>query len=69
LSGVFTKELETALLLNHVDIVVHSMKDCPALLPDSLAIGAVFKLVIKTIKMLMKNKYACIVSYHFDKGF
>lgn len=43
LSGVFTKELEAALLLNHVDIVVHSMKDCPALLPDGLAIGTVFK--------------------------
>lgn len=43
LSGVFTKELEAALLLNHVDIVVHSMKDCPALLPDGLVIGTVFK--------------------------
>ncbi|XP_048754459.1 porphobilinogen deaminase-like [Ostrea edulis] len=43
LSGVFTKELETALFLNHVDIVVHSMKDCPALLPNGLVIGTVFK--------------------------
>mmetsp|Transcript_10814 Transcript_10814/g.15247 ORF Transcript_10814/g.15247 Transcript_10814/m.15247 type:complete len:371 (+) Transcript_10814:179-1291(+) len=32
--GLFTKELDTALLGNDVDICVHSMKDVPTWLPD-----------------------------------
>jgi hydroxymethylbilane synthase len=32
--GLFTKELDTALLSNEVDICVHSMKDVPTWLPD-----------------------------------
>jgi hydroxymethylbilane synthase len=32
--GLFTKELDTALLGNQVDICVHSMKDVPTWLPD-----------------------------------
>lgn len=32
--GLFTKELDTALLSNQVDICVHSMKDVPTWLPD-----------------------------------
>jgi hydroxymethylbilane synthase len=32
--GLFTKELDTALLANEVDICVHSMKDVPTWLPD-----------------------------------
>ncbi len=32
--GLFTKELDTALLGNEVDICVHSMKDVPTWLPD-----------------------------------
>eukprot|EP01031_Cornospumella_fuschlensis_P039783 gene39783-48437_t len=32
--GLFTKELDTALLENEVDICVHSMKDVPTWLPD-----------------------------------
>jgi hydroxymethylbilane synthase len=32
--GLFTKELDTALLNNEVDICVHSMKDVPTWLPD-----------------------------------
>lgn len=33
--GLFTKELDTALLGNEVDICVHSMKDVPTWLPDN----------------------------------
>jgi hydroxymethylbilane synthase len=41
--GVFTKEIETALLENRVDLAVHSMKDLPTTLPDGLMLGAVGK--------------------------
>lgn len=39
--GVFTKELEEALLDNRVDLAVHSLKDLPTLLPDGLALSAI----------------------------
>jgi hydroxymethylbilane synthase len=39
--GVFTKELEDALLGNEIDLAVHSMKDLPTELPSGLAIAAV----------------------------
>jgi hydroxymethylbilane synthase len=37
--GVFTKEIETALLENRVDLAVHSMKDLPTTLPDGLMVS------------------------------
>jgi hydroxymethylbilane synthase len=39
--GVFTKEIEDALLRGEVDIAVHSMKDLPTELPAGLVIAAV----------------------------
>jgi hydroxymethylbilane synthase len=39
--GVFTKELETALLAGEIDIAVHSLKDLPTTLPDGLTLGAI----------------------------
>jgi len=39
--GLFTKELEEALLADRIDVAVHSMKDVPAFLPAGLAIAAV----------------------------
>lgn len=41
--GLFTKELENALLDKKVDLVVHSAKDVPTEIPDRLEIGAVTK--------------------------
>jgi len=41
--GVFTKELDTALLSNHADIAVHSLKDVPTILPVGLTIAAVME--------------------------
>jgi hydroxymethylbilane synthase len=39
--GVFTKELEEALLAERIDIAVHSLKDLPTTLPEGLHVAAI----------------------------
>jgi hydroxymethylbilane synthase len=39
--GLFTKEIDEALLRGDVDLAVHSMKDLPTQLPEGIAIAAV----------------------------
>ncbi len=41
--GLFTKELEVALLKHRADLAVHSLKDLPSELPAGLTLGAVTK--------------------------
>ncbi|MDE2641146.1 MAG: hydroxymethylbilane synthase [Verrucomicrobiota bacterium] len=41
--GLFTKELEVALVKNRADLAVHSLKDLPTELPAGLTLGAITK--------------------------
>jgi hydroxymethylbilane synthase len=41
--GLFTKEIEEALLDGRVDLAVHSMKDLPTELPEGLKLGAIME--------------------------
>jgi hydroxymethylbilane synthase len=41
--GVFTKELEDALLDGRIDLAVHSLKDLPTIIPEALIIAAICK--------------------------
>lgn len=41
--GLFTKELEEALLAGTIDAAVHSLKDLPTELPPGLALGAILE--------------------------
>lgn len=39
--GVFTKELEDALLSKRIDLAVHSLKDLPTVVPSALTLAAI----------------------------
>ncbi|MGC3989171.1 MAG: hydroxymethylbilane synthase [Chthoniobacteraceae bacterium] len=41
LKGLFTKEIESALLAGEIDVAVHSAKDLPGQMDDRLRVGAV----------------------------
>src|ERR1700734_3921419 len=41
--GLFTKEIEEALLQGDIDLAVHSLKDLPAWMPDGLMLTSVLR--------------------------
>jgi hydroxymethylbilane synthase len=41
--GIFTKELEEALLDERIDIAVHSLKDMPTIIPEQLCLAGVLE--------------------------
>jgi hydroxymethylbilane synthase len=43
ITGVFTKDLDIALLNKEIDIAVHSLKDVPTQLPQNIQISAVLE--------------------------
>lgn len=43
ITGIFTKDLDLALLNNEIDIAVHSLKDVPTILPENIHISAVLE--------------------------
>jgi hydroxymethylbilane synthase len=51
ITGVFTRDLDTALLNNEIDIAVHSLKDIPTQLPENLQISAVLESLFQNLKL------------------
>lgn len=43
IKGLFTREIEQALLIGEIDVAVHSMKDLPGQMPEGLEIFAVLE--------------------------
>lgn len=69
ITGVFTKNLDLALLQDKIDIAVHSMKDVPTKLPVGIVQAAVLKrgdfndvLVLKTDDHFFANNEAIIAT-------
>jgi len=69
ITGVFTKNLDVALLSDKVDIAVHSLKDVPTVLPVGIVQAAVLKrgdfndvLVFKTDDHFFSNNHAIIAT-------
>lgn len=69
ITGVFTRNLDIALLNNEIDIAVHSMKDVPTVLPEGIIQAAVLKranyndiLVLKDNEEFFAHKEATIAT-------
>ena len=68
-TGVFTKNLDIALLNDKIDIAVHSLKDVPTVLPEGITQAAVLKrgnfndvLVLKNNEDFFANKNVTIAT-------
>jgi hydroxymethylbilane synthase len=54
--GVFTKELEEALLDQRINVAVHSLKDLPTIVPEGLVIAAICKREDPRDALVLKRK-------------
>ncbi len=57
--GLFTRQIETALLNGEIDLAVHSLKDLQTVQPEGLEIGAVSERELPNDALISKN-YASI---------
>lgn len=55
--GLFTKELEVAMIKNQVDFAVHSLKDLPTNLPDGLVLGCVTERIDPADAVVFNKKH------------
>ena len=74
--GLFTKELEIALLDREADLAVHSLKDLPTELPVGLKLGAVTKradvrdvLIYRDVEHLIANSEPLPLPQKIKRGF
>lgn len=56
ISGVFTKEIDIALINNKVDMAVHSLKDVPTVLPMGIVQSAVLKRASELDVLVLNNE-------------
>lgn len=54
--GVFTKELEDALLDGRIDVAVHSLKDLPTIIPERLMIAAICERVDPRDALVLRSE-------------
>jgi len=72
--GLFTKELDVALLGDEVDICVHSMKDVPTWLPDGTVLPCMLEredtrdVRSAAPEMLFSSKQKSLVGIHLAVG-
>lgn len=55
--GLFTKELEMAMLRGEIDFAVHSLKDLPTNLPEGLMLGCITKRVNPADALVVAEKH------------
>jgi porphobilinogen deaminase len=67
--GLFTKELEVALLKDRADMAVHSLKDLPTDLPSGLKLGAVGKRAdVRDVLIYRDSEYLKAADRSHDSG-
>lgn len=64
--GLFTKELEDALLKNDIDLAVHSLKDLPTQLPEGLKIGGVIERENPCDVLIIRDEKREKIAQNFD---
>ncbi|RUP43464.1 porphobilinogen deaminase [Jimgerdemannia flammicorona] len=66
--SLFTKDLEVALSDRRVDLVVHSLKDLPTVLPEGMTLGAILKREDPRDAVVMSEKNQGLTLATLPKG-